>query len=470
MSMSSSGFGYGAAIDAGSSGSRIYLYRWPKNQDTRQLTRVESEAIFSEERNPGISDEQGVGVDMLHELVALAESYLPPGVDPGEVSIYLGATAGLRLVDESSERDIMSRVRSVLHDSRFQFHDVWARTISGEEEGLYDWLVANYLKNGGDFPTTSTTTYGALDLGGASTQISFPSLEDNTFPLRIGSMEFPLKTKSFLHFGVDQARVNYDDKFASNTKINPCYPIGYTDSTTDISGSSDWESCLSSVAQLFDSNEEGAQTNPIPSQHIVDEQQKFIAMSAFVYTWDFLGLNIGDKTQDLDALLRRSEDICNRGLKQQEKQFERRSFRKPTNRILMKPHTQCFNAAFSYQLLSKGYGMSTTKTPIQIYYDINGTKVQWALGLMLVEANKISTMFKHSGEQLDIYSMESTYKALVGICLAVMIVLTWIVGYHRRKGLSVLEETCLPLFTTTMDDYPPVKRKTSDSTICSTQY
>ena len=451
--MSSTSFGYGVAVDAGSSGSRIYLYRWPINTGKRRLldhsssdnnsfTQVEKEAIFSEERTPGIDTDHGI--DHLEELVSLTKAALPPDADPSAVPIYLGATAGMRIVDSAFEADVMSHVRSLLRSSGFHFVDDFARTISGEEEGVYDWLVANYLKNG-NFPTPATA-YGALDLGGASTQISFPTstVTDDLIPLRIDNVEYPLYTQSFLYFGTDQARLQYDTKFATPTKSNPCYPTGYTDPDSNISGSSNWEECLSSVAKLFDET--------IIHRPPIDVNQRFIAMSAFVYTWDYMGLKIGRETEDLNALNANGRHICNLPVKQQIEQYRLHMTHRPTKRKTTKPHAQCFNAAFQYHLLSKGYGLPVSNTPIEIYYDIGGTKVQWALGLMLMEANKISSIFKESGEQLDIYNMPGdTYKYLFIISIVVVIMLTLVLGPYRVKRPSEAQESILPL-----------KRKVSD--------
>mmetsp|Transcript_16444 Transcript_16444/g.35542 ORF Transcript_16444/g.35542 Transcript_16444/m.35542 type:complete len:465 (+) Transcript_16444:145-1539(+) len=447
----SSNLGYGAAIDAGSSGSRIYLYQWPKRElASGAFTKVEREAVFSEERTPGVSDSDGTGIDLLEELVSLAKAALPSDVDPNEVPIYLGATAGMRITDSAFEADVMARIRSVLHASDFLFHDDWARTISGEEEGVYDWLVANYLKNDGNFPTL-TTSYGALDLGGASTQISFPvsmQIEDQ-YPLRIDNFEYPLFTQSFLYYGVDQARMQYDSRFASATKSNPCYPAGYKDSKTKVSGASNWEECTLSVAKLFDQppncSGEGQRCLGGGGMHQlpIEDGQKFIAMSAFVYTWDFLGLNIGAETEDLNALNAKAQRVCNLTHEQQIARYQRHMELKPHNRMTTKPWSQCFNAAFSYHLLSKGYGMPVSKTPIEIYYDIDGTKVQWALGLMLVEANKLSSIFKEP-LVLDIYSdMGSTYLQLLVISMAILIIFAWI-PYRLKRSFS-REEPCLPL-------------------------
>lgn len=154
--------GYGIVIDAGSSGSRIYLYRWPKRHFHTlppPITQVEREALFSEVRTPGISDEKNGGIDCLVELLQLAKEILrglavvsvshhgsllgEEIVDLNSVPIYLGATAGMRILDPQREETIMSNIRTLLRESGFMFRDHWARTISGEEEGKSSLLFAN---------------------------------------------------------------------------------------------------------------------------------------------------------------------------------------------------------------------------------------------------------------------------------------------------------------------------------------
>lgn len=407
-------FGYGCVIDAGSSGSRIYLYRWPKEEEgeaevQKLLTKVEQEALFSDERSVGISDERGV-VLLEDELLPAAKSALPSGVELGDVPIYLGATAGVRLASDAD--DIMDRVRSLLHASGFLFRDDWARTISGDEESVFGWLVANYLVNDGSFPD-DLTTYGALDLGGASTQISVAVGGKDRYPLRIGNLHYPLYTESYLGYGADQARVRYDDKFLlpSSSKVSPCYPIGYTNEDVGVSGSSNWDECFNNVAKLFDTHpnlrggEGGEDSFAIvaPPLGDIQQEQRYIAMSVFVFIYDFLGLEIGTKTEDLETMKDRAAHVCKMNHTEQSERYDQHMEDKAPRRKTNKPFAQCFNAAYSYHLLSKGYKMPVSDTPIEIYYDINGGKVQWALGMMLVEANKLSST-KESG---DLDNMDS---------------------------------------------------------------
>lgn len=86
---------------------------------------------------------------------------------------------------------------------------------SGDEEGSFGWLTANYLLGTFDISPGDTPkpSIGALDLGGASTQITFQPSSDilaGYFPIYLGlkeEVQYDLYSHSFLRFGQDQARL-----------------------------------------------------------------------------------------------------------------------------------------------------------------------------------------------------------------------------------------------------------------------
>lgn len=83
----------------------------------------------------------------------------------------------------------MASVRNYLSTTPFKFQDKWARVISGEEEGVFGWITVNYLAS--TLVPQGGTTLGALDLGGASTQITFVAGVDilaNLFNIQLGSV------------------------------------------------------------------------------------------------------------------------------------------------------------------------------------------------------------------------------------------------------------------------------------------
>jgi Golgi apyrase len=207
----------------------------------------------------------------LSPLLSHAMDQIPPS-QHRNTPIYVLATAGMRLLDESARNAILSATCQTLR-TQYPFivgkADQYGpcgdhvRVASGEEEGMWGWVAVNYLMDGfghvpsdsfsspgeantilplpevekekeaslekGISPTLVDTkhlhpTFGFLDMGGASTQIAFsPSideLERSKFPpeelksvsLRLLSgqaVEWPLFVASWLGFGTNRVRERY---------------------------------------------------------------------------------------------------------------------------------------------------------------------------------------------------------------------------------------------------------------------
>ncbi|CAN1193893.1 Probable apyrase 3, partial [Linum perenne] len=61
-----------------------------------------------------------------------------------DTEIRLMATAGMRLLESDVQGKVMEGCRNVLREYGFLFMDEWASVISGSDEGVYAWIVANY--------------------------------------------------------------------------------------------------------------------------------------------------------------------------------------------------------------------------------------------------------------------------------------------------------------------------------------
>ena len=94
------------------------------------------------------------------------------------------------------------------------------RIISGEEEGLFGWISVNYLMDGFGSSSSDRSTYGFLDMGGASTQIAFEpnpeeqgktqSLMDVRLRLMSGEeINHKVFVTTWLGYGTNQARERY---------------------------------------------------------------------------------------------------------------------------------------------------------------------------------------------------------------------------------------------------------------------
>lgn len=121
--------------------------------------------------NPGLSSyaerTENAG-DSLRELIEFAKTKVP-AESRDKTEIKLMATAGLRLLDSKVQAKILESCRHALRNSGFRFRDEWAIVITGSDEGVYAWVVANYALGtlGGD-PMQTT---GIIELGGASAQV-----------------------------------------------------------------------------------------------------------------------------------------------------------------------------------------------------------------------------------------------------------------------------------------------------------
>ena len=58
--------------------------------------------------------------------------------------VMLLATAGLRLMSPFASDALLEACRGELRHSSLVFHDEWAYVVTGQEEGVFAWIAANY--------------------------------------------------------------------------------------------------------------------------------------------------------------------------------------------------------------------------------------------------------------------------------------------------------------------------------------
>lgn len=368
---------YIVIVDSGSTGSRVYVYNWLnpeyvlkhglKDNDKRQVNLVEvgerkdgkkdnmeddeedendtdsdsdsesesDEILFPKLHSkkkwhrkvkPGLSSfktmPHKVGKSHLNGLLSLASTVVPKS-QHFRTPIFLHATAGMRLLTPTEQSDLLSTVCEYLSsNSDFFLPDCKSHinVIDGSVEGIYGWLSINYMKKALDLPSKhqhgkNHTTYGLLDMGGASTQVVFqPNLteieehKNNLFELTLYqlpkeekstkgglvrsiddfSKENPSRSESdsteesqyipfysppagvsveiysdsFLGFGMYQAHKRFLDYLVgenshSRQVTDPCLPKGFThkeeiqDSLVEFIGDSNFKDCLTNLFPVF---------------------------------------------------------------------------------------------------------------------------------------------------------------------------------------------------------------------------
>ena len=137
---------YAVVIDAGSSGSRVYLYQWPpRRRDERgpQLLRIDQVMGAKGEPlvmtlAPGLSsckDEPTRALAYIKPLLDFAAHHIPREAHL-ETQLFIMATAGLRLIPKESSAAILQELRThiPLHYN-FLLPEENVQVISGREEG-----------------------------------------------------------------------------------------------------------------------------------------------------------------------------------------------------------------------------------------------------------------------------------------------------------------------------------------------
>ncbi|XP_058380550.1 ectonucleoside triphosphate diphosphohydrolase 2 isoform X5 [Diceros bicornis minor] len=339
---------YGIVLDAGSSHTSMFIYKWPadKENDTgivgqHSSCNVHGGGISSYADNPS-----GAGQSLV-KCLDQALRDVPKERHVG-TPLYLGATAGMRLLNLTSPEasaNVLAAVTQTLTQYPFDFRG--ARILSGQEEGVFGWVTANYLlenfiKYGwvGRWFRPRKGMLGAMDLGGASTQITFETAspaEDpaNEVQLRLYGQHYRVYTHSFLCYGTDQVLKRLLAGALQTHSSHPCWPRGYftqvqlqdvygspctaaqrpptfnSSAKVSVSGSSDPALCRSLVLRLFNFSSCGFSRCSFNGIFQPPVAGNFIAFSAFFYTMDFLTTVMGLPVATLRQLEAAVVTICN---------------------------------------------------------------------------------------------------------------------------------------------------------------
>ncbi|KAM0561894.1 hypothetical protein ACHAPJ_003065 [Fusarium lateritium] len=215
---------YVLMVDAGSTGSRIHVYKFNNCGPTPELEHEEFK--MTDKEVGGLSKYKGDPVSAaktLDPLMKVAMDTVPDALK-GCTPVAVKATAGLRMIGPEPAEAILAEVRRHLEqDYPFPVVDQEKEGVSimdGSLEGVYAWITTNYLLGKIGSPDVSETA-AVFDLGGGSTQIVFePTFKgaaeggmpeklaegDHKYNLNFGGRYFQLYQHSHLGYGLMAAR------------------------------------------------------------------------------------------------------------------------------------------------------------------------------------------------------------------------------------------------------------------------
>ncbi len=214
-------YSFVAVFDAGSSGTRVHIYRPLKPGGSIHAAGAVPELApepSSKKVKPGLSSFAGKEDQVAAYMLPLAEFIAADIKDQphsGNCLIIFGATAGLRSVPNSAPKLLEAAKIAVAAAVPCTIGSF--RVISGEEEGSYGWLSVQALSQRLPGQSNAAEGYlGVLEVGGASMQVSFPLVPPQLnsamtrFKAPFGSQSELLYSHSFLGYGLDSARRSYN--------------------------------------------------------------------------------------------------------------------------------------------------------------------------------------------------------------------------------------------------------------------
>lgn len=405
---------WGIVIDCGSSGTRVRLYSWRgPADDVSEFVPEDPGDQAALETTPGISSFAGSpdGVaDYLRPLLAQAARWVPAASQPS-TRVRALATAGMRLLSEQEQAPIWEAAAAVIREAPFS-DDVAARTISGEYEGLFNWLSIRYLGDlgllRGDVGGDGSAPFGGLDLGGASTQITFVPTSGvilgDAYRVTLNGTTQRVYSHSYMRSGQDQAQQRLAQRAADadgsdapfKALPSPCFNRGLSlnftvrcgndTRTTDgaegagagscvreLVGRGDYAQCSVLVTELLALDNECLLT-PCAAHGVYQPPPAgvaFYAVSAFFYTASGIGLLGWDEQKALS-----SDQIAAAGAA-----FCASNWSAVASRY---GGSYCFSSAYIVAMLVQAYGFPPDDaTSVTFARKIHGFTAGWTLGAQL---------------------------------------------------------------------------------------
>ncbi|KRX81456.1 Ectonucleoside triphosphate diphosphohydrolase 1 [Trichinella sp. T6] len=401
---------FGIIIDAGSSHSGLYIYTWNGRKNKTGVIKQYAPSCSTED---GISSFTDNPTDAGNSLIFCLNnaSATVPSKRHSSTAMYLAATAGMRILeirDPLSSCKITNAVSNTMHSYNFLFKN--ASIISGIDEGIYGWITLNFLSHrlmnsASKLNDIRPLTIGAMDLGGASTQIIFEinssEFTERNYSLKLFGETYNLFVDSYLCCGANevqriiQAQIVAEDT-TNQQPLHPCLPLNYTMNVTSeqiflmpcslnqkpnnvlpnyvFRGSSDPHSCLKKIRYMLDTSACSVKKAKIPKP-----RGEFMAFSGMYWTAKFFNCTSGCS---YNKFFENVQNYCEKSWSS----IEAAAY--PYKKTFLS--TYCFTGLYSLTLFKDAYHFSDAQIQkIEFVNEIDSTEIGWTLGFMLNATNQL---------------------------------------------------------------------------------
>ncbi|XP_068648296.1 probable apyrase 7 isoform X2 [Aristolochia californica] len=490
---------YYIVLDCGSTGTRAYVYESTVNQRGHESLPITLRSLPEDfqkksaartgrayqrmETEPGfdklVRNVSGLKA-AIKPLLRWAEKQIPKKAHK-DTSLFLYATAGVRRLPTSDSDWLLDKAWSILKNSSFLCHRKWVKIISGMEEAYYGWIALNYnMGMLGSYP--KKPTFGALDLGGSSLQVTFETdglvSADTSLSLNIGSSDHHLTAYSLEGYGLNDAfdkSVVYLLKKQFLTKEldlnkekivikHPCLQQGYKEEymcsqcaslnqegspvvggrstgktrfgkSVELLGAPHWEECSALAKITVNLSEWSQATSGIDCEihpcaltsNSPQPQGQFYAMSGFYVVFRFFNLT---SEATLDDVLQKGQEFCQSNWDTAKKS------------VVPQPFVEqyCFRAPYIASLLREGLHISDNQVTV------GSGSITWTLGVALLEAGQTFSSKLELGSY-KIFSLKLGPSVLIGLLVFSLILLICALSCISNWGPRLSRLPYLPLFS-----------------------
>ncbi|MBA2657358.1 MAG: multidrug DMT transporter permease [Tatlockia sp.] len=349
-----------AIVDGGSTGSRLHVYVYDKDE---HKTPVNIKELWSKKLKPGVS--------IIEINQAAIDSYFTKlflGAPTDPMPVYFYATAGMRLLPQPKQKQIYALINNWFsRQAQWQLQS--AKTITGMEEGLYAWLMINYQL--GTLNSETKSLVGVMDMGGASVQIVFPVENteglNNTdlIQLNLYGHEKKLFVHSFLGLGQNEVTHQY-------LNAASCFANDY-ELPNGLAANGDAYDCEKEVSLLVkDVHRVNRTVQPAIAANPVDKWFVLGGMAELVQSTPIQPKN---KQFTNETLIEQAQtQIC-------QQPWTGLSEKYPGDEYL---YGYCLFPSYYYALIVEGYGISAKQMITSMTSNQGG---DWSLGVVLMQTS-----------------------------------------------------------------------------------
>ncbi|CAI5454465.1 unnamed protein product [Caenorhabditis angaria] len=489
---------YGVICDAGSTGTRVFVYSWISTSDNRL---IEIEPVMYEQKpvmrkiSPGLSTfgtKPDQAAEYIKPLMDLAEQHIPEDKLPF-TPVFIFATAGMRLLPDEQKEAVLTNLQTKLPAmTKMQVMKEHIRVIEGKWEGIYSWIAVNYALGKFNKTTPEQVTFpgqngitisprqktvGMIDMGGASMQIAFELDQTESFRsssvenINLGcreddsSFKYKLFVTTFLGYGVNEGNRKYETKLERKLKDqngtviqDDCLPLNFH-KTVKLEngdnfvrrGTGNWNECVKEVSTLLDPEQKSELcTRPeiskcyfgaVPAPNIPLSNVELYGFSEYWYsTHDVLGLG---GQYNATMIAKKSNQFCGQRWSTIQASAKKSLYPRADEERLQ---SQCFKSAWVSSVLHDGFAVDKQHNNFQSVSTIAGQEVQWALGAMIYHMRFFP--LRDSSRNLTVKKTHSAAESvyvplflLIGIFALFVIIFTkehslLCFSNEKRRGLS----------------------------------